>query len=122
MLGWSSAEDNGEFDRTGATATSTSCVGSDLDLSDGYKATSQNEAINEGRSITDAALPSGYREDGEGSVTDGVEGNTRSVDRRIKKVRSETDGLQDLMRLGIFLDSHEVQEDTVDVLSSAGYL
>ena len=31
-------------------------------------------------------------------------------------------GREALMRLGIFLEKHEVQEDTVDVLSSAGWL
>lgn len=31
-------------------------------------------------------------------------------------------GREALLRLGIFLEKHEVQEDTVDVLSSAGWL
>lgn len=36
--------------------------------------------------------------------------------------REEQEGRQALMRLGIFLENNTVQEDTVDVLSSMGWL
>lgn len=34
----------------------------------------------------------------------------------------EEEGLEELMRLGIFLENHEVQEKTVDGLSSVGWI
>lgn len=59
----------------------------------------------------------------------GVKGvNSRSLDseRReaegAKEERERQQGREALMRLGIFLERHEVHEDTVDVLSSGGWL
>ncbi|CAN0103426.1 unnamed protein product [Ectocarpus sp. 12 AP-2014] len=47
----------------------------------------------------------------------------RPVARRAGEEEEEPDkGRKALVRLGIFLEKHEVQEDTVDVLSSAGWL
>eukprot|EP00904_Undaria_pinnatifida_P014001 jgi/Undpi1/9731/HiC_scaffold_27.g12187.m1 len=53
---------------------------------------------------------------GEGGSRDGREGSR--VSEEVERER----GREALTRLGIFLEKHEVQEDTVDVLSSAGWL
>lgn len=37
-------------------------------------------------------------------------------------VQRDQEGREALMRLGIFLENHQLQEDTVDVLSSLGWL
>lgn len=41
---------------------------------------------------------------------------------KYEEERERKDGREALMRLGIFLEKHEVQEDTVDVLSSGGWM
>lgn len=46
----------------------------------------------------------------------------RAARAREEERELEEKGREALMRLGIFLEKHEVQEDTVDVLSSAGWI
>lgn len=87
--------------------------------SDGSGRACQDRTINEGGSV--AFLRCGQNGGGRRR-----EATPRECDRQgielAKEERERAEGLKDLMRLGIFLDNHEVQEDTVDVLSSAGYL
>ncbi|CBJ30987.1 conserved unknown protein [Ectocarpus siliculosus] len=65
------------------------------------------------------------RGDGSGGSSSGNEATAagRRAARQAGEEEEEPDkGREALVRLGIFLEKHEVQEDTVDVLSSAGWL
>lgn len=58
---------------------------------------------------------------------DGAGGDAAFAAKRAARAREEErkqrkEGREALMRLGIFLEKHEVQEDTVDVLSCAGWI
>lgn len=46
----------------------------------------------------------------------------RAARAREEERKQQKEGREALMRLGIFLEKHEVQEDTVDVLSCAGWI
>lgn len=53
---------------------------------------------------------------------DAVLAAKRAAKARAEELEQLKRGQEALMRLGIFLEKHEVQEDTVDVLSSAGWM
>ncbi|CAN0200544.1 unnamed protein product [Ectocarpus fasciculatus] len=60
---------------------------------------------------------------GSSSRNDATASGRRAARRAGEEEEEERDkGREALVRLGIFLEKHEVQEDTVDVLSSAGWL
>eukprot|EP00752_Nemacystus_decipiens_P016764 g15002.t1 len=59
----------------------------------------------------------GGNDDGDAAVA-----ARRAEQARIEEREQQEKGREALLRLGIFLEKHEVQEDTVDVLSSAGWL
>lgn len=121
VIEWSSDGFKGEPDRLASPADTPKSSGAVAagSSSDGSSSACQKRMINEGGDM--AFL--GCRQNG---GRWGREATPRECDRQgielAKEERERAEGLKDLMRLGIFLDNHEVQEDTVDVLSSAGYL
>ena len=65
----------------------------------------------------------GGSDDGDNNDDDAaVVAARRAEQAREEERRQQEEGREALLRLGIFLEKHEVQEDTVDVLSSAGWL
>ncbi|CAM9600626.1 unnamed protein product [Hapterophycus canaliculatus] len=75
----------------------------------------------------DAGSPSSPRLRGGGHGSDSGGGDAALAAQRAAQARADEleqlkRGQEALMRLGIFLEKHEVQEDTVDVLSSAGWM
>lgn len=74
-----------------------------------------------------SALLVEFPSDENGALGCGVGGDSpgdvaRRADERAREEREREEGREALVCLGIFLEKHEVQEDTVDVLSSAGWL
>lgn len=59
---------------------------------------------------------------GAGGASASSYGNNRQGGSTATAKEEEDRGREALMRLGIFLEKHETQEDTVDVLSSMGWL
>ncbi|CAM9255159.1 unnamed protein product, partial [Scytosiphon promiscuus] len=80
------------------------------------------------RTATAATKRAAPRQDGwgGGGGTSGSEDAALAAKRaeqaRAEELEQLRRGQEALMRLGIFLEKHEVQEDTVDVLSSAGWM
>lgn len=67
--------------------------------------------------MTPAKAPAARRDD------DDFDDTAVAAERARREEREQQEkGREALLRLGIFLEKHEVQEDTVDVLSSAGWL
>lgn len=57
-----------------------------------------------------------------GDSGDAAFATKRAARAREEELKQQKEGREALMRLGIFLEKHEVQEDTVDVLSCAGWI
>lgn len=71
---------------------------------------------------TPRATKGGVDENGGQSGSRRCDEREASSSRVVSEQAERESGREALMRLGIFLEKHEVQEDTVDVLSSAGWL
>lgn len=76
-----------------------------------------NDRGNHGSKAMMAKIPEGDGDGGDAAFAAKRAARAREMERKQLK-----EGREALMRLGIFLERHEVQEDTVDVLSCAGWI
>lgn len=123
VVEWGSDGFKGKPDRLASPADTSKSSGAGAvaagSFIDGYGRACQDRMTDEGGGV--AFLGCGQNGGGRGRETTPREYDRQGVELA-EEERKRAEGLKDLMRLGIFLDNHEVQEDTVDVLSSAGYL